>query len=77
MLFLKLFATYWVLLLGVRGLHICRFITLLEMAMIIINHEKNKLEDYFDKMVRLLLPLLCTLRAMDSVAHGEMNFKLV
>lgn len=47
------------------------------MAMIIINHEKIQLEHYFDKLVRLLLPLLCTLRAMDSGAHGEMNFKLV
>lgn len=47
------------------------------MATIIINHEKIKLEDYFDKLVRLLLPLLCTLRKMDSGAHGEMNLKLV
>lgn len=39
--------------------------------------KKIKLGDYFYKLVRLLLPLLCTLRAMDYGAHGEMNFKLV
>jgi len=44
------------------------------MAMIIIiNHERIKLENYFDKLARLLLPLLGTCRVMDSGAHGELS----
>lgn len=44
------------------------------MTMITINNEKIKLENYFDKLVRLLIPLLSTLRVMDSGAHGELTF---